>query len=173
MMLWFSFLRSALFCKIELQLLMNLTTRAFCQPSVRIWTYSNEEALRIYCEYTSNVLRTGVDDELLIRMNTEAYRMGHSLRRFFCIRKHVSAERFVVALYHNIGINLIFKNAQHLCFRRCYFSYYYTPAVCLAASSLDDGIIRGLFGLPFSRLHFLQRITEGCPCCEAVLLETN
>ena len=38
---------NALFRRIELQQLMNLTARAFGKPSQRIWTLPNDEALRV------------------------------------------------------------------------------------------------------------------------------
>ena len=160
---------NSLFRRIELQLLMNLTARAFRQPSKRIWTLPHADALRTYAEYTRDHLKEGADEPLLLRMNSEAYRMGHLLRRLLCVKSEAVAERIVVALYRNIGINMSFAGSDQLCFHRCYFGSYYTPAVCLAASALDDGIIRGVTGRKTHRLCFSQRITEGCSCCKATL----
>ena len=166
-----SLVNSSLFRRVELQLLMNLTARAINQPSKRLWTQSNAKALLAYAEYTSTHLRTGVDKPLLQRMNSEAYRMGRMLRRLFIVRNRASAERLIIALYRNIGISLSFADSQRLCFHRCHFSSYYTPAVCAAASALDDGIIRGLTGQSTSHLCFTQRISDGCSCCEATFQE--
>lgn len=160
---------STLFRRIELQLLMNLTAKAFGEPSQRIWTRSNGEALRLYAEFTGSQLREGADDQLLQRMNSEALKMGRLLRRLFLIRSEDRAQRLLVALYRNIGITISWNGQEHLCFHRCYFSHHYTSAACLAASALDDGIIRGILGKTNGRLHFSQRITEGCPCCLAEL----
>lgn len=157
---------SPLFRRIELQLLMNLTARAFGKPAKRIWTHPNDEALRIYAEYTRDHLQhTGVDEQLLRRMNEEAYRMGCRLRRWFHLRRQADIECFVIQIYRHIGIELEGHVPGCLCFRQCFFSTYYTPDICLAASALDDGIIRGLNGE--GRLIFQQRITEGCKYCKA------
>lgn len=158
---------SSAFRRLELQLLMNLTARSLGQRPKCLWTRSNAKALREYAEYTCHHLKTGVDEPLLQRMNDEAYRMGRMLRRLFFIGNHAAAERLIVALYRNIGISLSFTDSQQLCFHRCYFSTFYTPDVCLAASVLDDGIIRGVTGRSACRLCFSQRITEGCNCCKA------
>lgn len=164
---------SSLFCRIQLQLLMNLTARAIGQPTKRLWTRSNAHALQAYAEYTCHHLSSGVDEPLLRRMNSEAYHMGRMLRRLLFIRNRAAAERLIIALYRNIGINLSFSDRQQICFRSCYFSRFYSPAVCLAASALDDGIIRGLTGQSASRLSFTQRITEGCNCCRATFQPSN
>jgi len=158
-----------LFRRIELQMLMNLTARAFGEPSPRIWTLPNREALKIYAHYTSSHLQTGADEQTLQRMNSEALRMGRLLRLLFFVRSEARAQRLIVALYRNIGITLAFSTSQQLCFSSCYFSGHYTPAACLAASALDDGIIRGIMGHTDCRLCFSQRITEGCSCCRAQL----
>lgn len=158
---------NSLFRRIQLQLLMNLTARALGQRPERLWTRTNANALKAYAEYTSRHLQEGTDKGLLLRMNGEAYRMGRLLRHVFFISNNDTAQRLVVALYRNIGITLSFTDRQHLCFHRCHFSGYYTPTACLAASALDEGIIRGITGLTDGRLCFSQRITEGCNCCKA------
>lgn len=156
----------SLFRRIELQLLMNLTARAFRQPPRRTWTRSNDEALRIYAEYTRRHLQDSTADaHLLQRMNSEAYSMGCRLRRLFRLKKDGDVNRFIALLYHNIGIDIATPAPHQLCFSRCFFSRYYTPEMCLAASALDDGIIRGLTGC--RHLAFSQRITEGFTCCLA------
>ena len=158
-------INNALFRRIALQQLMNLTARAFNKPAQRIWTLPNDEALRVYAEYTRDNLQEGVDAQLLKRMNEEAYRMGRLLRKVFFLKKQAGIERLTIALYRNIGIELEGHIPGQLCFRRCFFSQYYTPEICLAASALDDGIVRGLAGC--GQLTFQQRITEGCKCCLA------
>ena len=164
---------SSLFRRIEMQLLMNLTAKAFQKPPERLWTHKNDAALEAYAKFTCDHLEAGADALLLQRMNNEAYHMGRLLRRLFFIRNRSAAEHLIVALYRNIGINLSFSNSHHVCFHSCFFSRHYTPAVCLAASALDDGIIRGLTGEPNSRLCFTQRITEGCDCCKATFRDTQ
>ena len=164
---------SSLFRRIELQLLMNLTAHALGKKSQRIWTLKNAEALKAYAKYTSSNLQAGANQALLKRMNSEAYNMGRLLRCLFLIRHEARAQRLIVALYRNIGIKLSFESSRQLCFHSCYFSRFYTPQACKAASALDDGIIRGILGLESEHLHFSQRITEGCKQCKAQLIIDN
>lgn len=164
---------SSLFRRIELQLLMNLTARALGQKPKRIWTSSPAEALRAYAEYTSSNMPADADEALFERMNTEAYKMGRLLRRLFMISNDTSAQRLIVALYHNIGIRMSFGSSQQLCFHRCYFSSFYTPQICRVASALDSGIICGISGQSAKHLQFSQRITEGCQCCRAQFTINN
>ncbi len=161
---------STLFQRLELQLLMNLTAKALGEKPRRIWTLPNSEALRVYAEYTGSRLRNGADKTTFQRMNSEALKLGRLLRRLFFVRSEAAAQRLLVTLYRNIGINLSFSNSQQLCFYCCYFSHHYTPAACLSASALDDGIIRGITGQTAGQLSFFQRITEGCPYCKASLI---
>lgn len=164
---------SSLFRRIELQMLMNLTAHALGKKPKRIWTQPNAKALKAYAEYTSSNLQANADEALFERMNTEAYQMGRLLRRLFLIDNEARAQRLIVALYHNIGIQLSFSSPQQLCFHRCYFSSFYTTQICKVASALDSGIICGIAGLPSKHLQFCQRITEGCHCCRAQLTSNN
>ncbi|MBQ9204740.1 MAG: hypothetical protein IJ155_10945 [Prevotella sp.] len=159
-------INTSLFRRIELQQLMNLTARALGKPARRIWTIPNDEALRRYAEYTRDNLQEGADEQLLLRMNDEAAKMGRLLRKMFRLKKQTDIEQVTIGLYRNIGIELEGHLPGTLCFRRCFFSRYYTPDICLAASALDEGIMRGLTG--GGRLTFQQRITEGCKNCKAI-----
>lgn len=156
-----------MFNRIISQKLMTLTARALQQPPERIWTLTGPEALQAYAVFTATHLSGGVSDQLWQRMNSEAYRMGATLRRRLLIRRQSTAQRLVRLLYRQIGIDMQFEADGTLRFNSCYFSRHYTPAVCRAASALDDGIIRGILGLPKGRLHFSRRLTEGCPHCSA------
>lgn len=166
-------LESNFFKRLELQLLLNLTAGAFGQEPKRIWTRPSSQALQYYAQYTAENLCNGASPDLIQCMNSRAYRLGRLLRILFLVRSEARAQRLIAALYRNIGIRLSYEGSQNICFHRCYFSKHYTPAACLAASALDDGIIRGISGLPAHRLCFSQRITEGCSCCRATLLETT
>ena len=166
-------INNSLFRRVQLQLLMNLTARAFQLPTIHIWQLAHHAALRKYTDFTREKLSTGADDELLKRMNSEAYKMGRLLRIVFLVRSEDYAQRIVQALYRNIAINMSFAADGRICFHHCSFSKHYTPTVCRAASALDDGIIRGLTGRQSSRLCFSQRITEGCDCCLAKFEQPN
>lgn len=159
------------FRRIELQQLMNLTARAFGVAPIRLWPLPCDEALRVYAAFTRNNLQQGVDRRLLQRMGEEACKMGRLLRLGFCVRHQTDVEQLTTALYRHIGIQLEGHIPGELCFRRCFFSQYYTPETCLAASALDEGIMRGLTGN--GKLTFQQRITEGCACCKAVFNKTS
>lgn len=159
-------IRSQWFRRIVLQQLMNLTARAFGKPAKRIWTLSCQEALKTYAEYTRDNLAGPPTDELIERMTEEAYQTGHWLRRMFLLRRPEEIDRFLIELYRHIGITLEGHIPGDLCFRRCYFSRYYTPETCRAASALDEGMMRGLAGS--GSLRFRQRITEGCENCKAI-----
>ena len=157
--------RSSLFRRMELQALMNLTARALGVPAERIWTRRHEDALRAYAAFTAGHLQGGVSPEILQRMNDEAARMGRRLRKLFRLKDPSETERFIFALYDHIGIAMEGRIPGEIFVSRCYFSTYYTPVVCLAASSLDEGIIRGLAGE--GQLRFSRRLTEGCVRCQA------
>jgi len=164
---------NSLFTRIQLQLLMNLTARALGEKAVRLWTRPNAEALKAYAAFTSQHLQAGASEATLQRMNSEALKMGRLLRQLFFIYSTARAQRLIVALYRNIGIELSFTAKGQLHFNRCYFSGHYTPTACRAASMLDDGIIRGILNKHACSLCFSRRITEGCRYCEAALQETK
>lgn len=157
--------RSQAFRRVELQQLMNLTARALGKPARRIWTLKNAKALQVYAEYTRDHLQEAPSDDLIQRMNAEAFQMGRRLRTLFGLSKHDDIEAFTQQLYRHIGIVLEGHIPGELCFRSCFFSQYYTPSICLAASALDEGLMRGLGGN--GQLRFSARITEGCACCKA------
>ena len=169
-MLW-PVIRSEWFRRVELQQLMNLTARAFGKPACRLWTLPADKALQVYAEYTRDNLQQAPTDELIQKMNDEAFRMGRRLCRVFRLQTQADVERLTIELYRHIGITLEGHLPGRLCFRDCFFSHYYTPAICLAASALDEGIMRGLMG-GGGRLCFHQRITDGAPCCQATMEES-
>lgn len=158
-------INSSLFRRCEIQVLMNLTARALRQKPRRVWTLPADKALRTYAEFTRDCLQPGVSDELLQRMTAGAFTTGRLLRRVFLLRRQEDIAQFTIALYRNIGITLEGRLPGRLCFRRCFFSQYFSPEICLAASALDEGLMRGLTGS--GRLRFQQRITEGCNHCLA------
>ena len=163
-LLW-TVVRSDGFRRVVLQQLMNLTARAFGCKGKRVWTLSAHQALHTYAEFTRRQLQAPPSDELLQRMSDEACRRGRLLRRVFRLQRPADVERMLCELYRHIGIRLEGQVPGSLCFASCFFSRYYTPSVCLAASALDEGLMRGLAGE--GRLRFRQRITEGCNHCLA------
>ncbi len=162
---------TALFRRLELQVLMWLTARALQQPAPRLWTLSYSQALAAYARFTLQTLSTGVDQITMLRLYNEANRVGRCLRRLFFLHRESDVQRVIFQLYSNIGIHMTGSLPGSLCIRHCFFAQYYTPEVCRAASALDHGIISGLSG--GGELLFKQRIPEGCPFCLATFKISN
>jgi len=57
--------------------------------------------------------------------------------------------------------------ADEITVTRCFFADYYTEPVCRVIAALDAGLAAGLFG--GASFEFTQRLTEGKPCCRAIL----
>ena len=160
--------RPKFIAKIELQLLMNLTSRIFKQKSRCLWMFGYDKALRLYAQYTKELLlsrRVGDDESLQRRMREEAYKTGSLLRRVTGLKSRSDLERLVFLLYKNIGIEMSGDIPGNIYVSRCYFSDFYDPKMCQVISGLDSGIISGLYG--GGKLMFTERITEGCVCCRA------
>ena len=165
---WLEERRPKFFAKIELQLLMNLTSRIFGQKSRCLWVFGPDKALRLYAQYTKELLlnhHIGDDESLQCRMRTEAYKLGRLLRRVTGLRNRSNLKRLVFILYKNIGIEMSGDIPGNIYVSRCYFSDFYDSKMCKVISGLDGGIISGLYG--GGKLVFTERITEGCVCCKA------
>lgn len=126
-------------------------------------------ALAAYAAFTKKQLAQIPEAELPAvqeRMYQASWRMGNLIRKVLFIRSNLRARRVVFWLYRQIGIDLEGPCPGSVIVRRCYFSAYYTPEMCLVMSAMDKGIFAGLFG--GGALTFEERITEGYPCCRAV-----
>ena len=73
----------------------------------------------------------------------------------------------IAYLYAAIGIGVTGTVPGELTFHRCYFSKRYTPELCAFMSAFDSGFVSGLCG--GGTLTFDTRITEGAPCCHAIM----
>ncbi len=149
--------------RIGLQILLNLTARAFGRKRIRIWTLDSERALQTYALFTRSCMQSGpCDPERLYRLS---FSLGARLRRLSGLRAEEDLARLVFALYRIIGIEMRGQLPGDITVTACFFSRFYSPAQCRQISALDDGWISGVYG--GGRLEFTSRITEGCATCTA------
>jgi hypothetical protein len=105
--------------------------------------------------------------EIRRRLYDGAFRMGGDLRAAFRVSDASGALAAARVLYRALNIDLTTNATGEIVIRRCFFSGFYSGPVCHLIASLDQGLFAGLSG--GCRLTFTQRITEGRPCCLAVL----
>lgn len=157
--------RSALFSRIEMQILLNLTAEIFERPAKTVWIYPSRMALRKYAEFTVNCMNSKpADPEVLY---AKSYRLGSRIRKITGFTGSRDIEHLVFWLYRNINIAMSGSLPGTVTVSGCYFSRYYTPRQCALMSYVDSGIVSGIAGR--GELIFTQRITEGSDCCMAVL----
>ena len=152
---------------LEIQILSDLTARAFQIPGRTLWNKPAELALRLYAAFTVSCMdEREADPDILYR---EAYAVGSRLRSLTGLSGKQDAERLVFYLYRNIGITMAGELPGEITVPECFFARFYTPRQCAVMSAVDTGIIAGICG--GGRLHFTQRITEGCGMCRASFIE--
>ena len=153
----------ALLVGVQLQILLNLAARAFHTPGKSIWRHAPAQALREYAEFTVRcTLRGGAKPETLYR---EAFDLGRRLRRLTGFTDAKDIERLIFYLYRNLQIAMSGHLPGEITVRKCYFSGFYAPEQCALMSSVDSGVISGLFG--GGTLTFTRRITDGHKTCAA------
>ena len=157
----------ALFLRFQLQVLLNVTARAFNVPVKQIWYFPPGQALREYAVFTENCMRLYPADPR--RLYRSAYVLGSRLRRITGFTDKKELEQLVFSLYRNIRIAMDGRLPGEITVSFCYFSRFYTPKQCALMSYVDSGIIAGLF--EGGNLKFIERITEGCGRCTAVFKE--
>lgn len=149
--------------RIQLQILMNLTVKAFLLPGKRLWPHPWRDGLREYAEYTHRHCENA-DPQRLYALS---FALGKRLRRVTGFHDAGDLRRLVFWLYGGIGITMDGKLPGEVAVSGCFFSDYYVPSVCALMSHMDSGIVGGIMG--GGRLFFTERITEGRPCCIARL----
>ena len=150
----------ALLVSVQSQILLNLAARAFHAPGKSVWRLAPGQALREYAEFTAG--RTGASPEYLYRT---AFDLGRRLRRLTGFTDKKDVERLIFYLYRNLQIDMSGHLPGEITVRKCYFSGFYAPEQCALMSSVDSGVISGLFG--GGALTFTKRITEGHKTCAA------
>ena len=148
---------------IALQILLNATARAYGKRRVRIWRLPWGQALKAYGAFSQRCLRESTASPG--RVFEEAYRLGAWVRRMTGFREREDLESLVFFLYRLIGIRMDGSLPGKVRVSACFFSSLYAPSECKRMSSMDAGLIAGIFG--GGSLVFSRRITEGCEECEA------
>lgn len=139
---------------------------------------SDQQILEAFAEMTRDQVQLAMakageaDLEVLSdRLRREAEEVGRQLRE----KMHLRTQRdFRIALriiYQTLDIDLHVSVAGEVSIRHCFFSKYYSARICRFMSALDDGLAQGLSG--GHRLHFVERLTEGFPCCRAMITKVR
>ncbi len=159
----------ALLVRLQLQILLNLTAKAFHMPSGRILQLPPDRALRAYAEYTVRCINEGTRDRRRIYLTAREF--GRRLRAVTGLKDPKDAKRLVFYLYRQIGITMEGCLPGEITIPACYFSRFYTPAQCSVMSCMDRGIVSGICG--GGKLIFTGRITQGCDCCHACYVSSG
>lgn len=150
--------------RVALQILMNVTAKAFNMRGKRLWTLRWRDGLRVYAAFTRECSRKNIDPKSLY---AASYALGQRIRHITGLTDAHDLRRLVFWLYGGIGIAMGGKLPGEVVVSGCFFSDYYAPKQCALMSNMDSGIVGGIMG--GGKLIFTQRITEGKPCCKARL----
>lgn len=161
--------RPAWVTRLQLQVLLDTTARAFALPGKKIRSRTARGALREYAAFTGKCMKYGKADPKKLR--EEAYRTGNLIRRITGFRERRDIERLIFYLYRNIRISMSGHIPGEIVVSRCYFGRFYSPEQCALMSFVDEGIIAGISG--GGELEFAERITEGCGRCRACFSEAE
>jgi len=158
--------------KRKLVELAAITANAFGVEAPRLRGLSFSDSLQTYALFTraeaNKVTRRNQDSrEIRERLFNNALGLGTDLRRALRISSQPEFMRACATIYSMIGIDFRPDIHGQATVPKCYFSRYYSGAICRLISALDEGLVAGLSG--GGRLSFYQRITEGYDCCRAHL----
>lgn len=154
----------------KLNSLFEATATAFGVRVPGIEHLSFEECLEKYATFTKveveTRLRSGEDMQTVRKsLYLHAFRLGNELRQQLRLTSNQEVLMVGRALYRAIGIDFEGSITGCVVIRSCFFSQFYSEAVCGVMSSLDEGIAAGLSA--GGKLSFTQRLTQGRHCCEA------
>lgn len=163
----------ALVREVILGELFRATADAFECPAPAHDHFAYDEVLRAYALFTreqaQKALQAGRDlPALKTRLYRNAYPLGRNLRQWFGVDTMEEVMELGQILYRAIGVEIEGDAQGDVTVNRCYFSQFYSGAVCDLISALDDGVFSGLSG--GGRLRFSERLTEGSQRCRAGLL---
>jgi hypothetical protein len=147
-----------------------LTARSFGVPSPGLKGLSYGRMLEAYAFFTkeeAEKLSAESEEGRAVkgRLQRNSRQLGQRLRTRFRLQNPEDVFLLSRLLYQALGIDFEGRPEGEVIIRRCFFSRFYTPAVCRIISSLDEGMAEGLSR--GGRLDFYQRITEGHDCCRA------
>jgi hypothetical protein len=156
--------------------LFEATADAFECPVPAHDHLSYDACLRTYALFTreqaEKALQAGRDiPAIKTQLYQNAYPLSAKLRKWFGVDSMEEMMELGQILYRAIGVEIQGNTQGNVTVKRCYFSQFYSGAVCDLISALDDGVFSGLSG--GGRLAFSQRLTEGWECCRAKLQLTK
>ena len=161
--------RPQVFDCLVIRILMNTTAAAFrVDPApVPVRPGGAAKALDAYASFTKRCME---DPRLMQpagnkRLFHYALVLGRKVRALTGFTDSRDRQRLVFLLYRCIGIRMDGQLPGTVTVTDCFFSSSYTPAQCAWMSGMDSGIVAGICGS--GKLHFSQRITQGCAVCSA------
>ena len=155
---------SRLFQRIDLQVLLYLTAKAFSIPAKNILFLPHEKALETYALFTRDAMARPTERERIYNLS---HSLGEKIRRISGLKDTCDLDRLIFYLYKNLDITMEGDFANGVKIPHCYFSERYSPPQCAIMSAMDSGIVTGIHG--GSELTFQQRLTEGHPFCLAFI----
>jgi len=160
--------------KQQVKRLLRLTAESFGTSAPSLRGLSFDESMRVFATFTSEeaekAIRTGRDMSIIHdRLYHGALALGSQCRRWFRISDGDDVMTAARVLYAFCGIDFQGSKDGGVTVSSCFFSGYYSGAVCRVISSLDAGLLAGLSG--GRQLSFSARITEGAPACIGFLAE--
>lgn len=156
--------------KWQIQKLVDLSAEAFDCDSPNVMRMSYEKAMLTFAQFTQEQGQKILQEEKKVKivkqvLREKAYHLGIMLRKILKMSDPKDISCLVRLLYRNIGIELDGCLPGKIEINCCYFKNFYQPEVCNLISSIDCGIIAGLYG--GGRLEFKHRLTEGYRSCQA------
>lgn len=156
--------------------LFGATAQAFGRSVPPLEHASADELLYRYARFTAEegaqrLARGGDLAEVGEQLFSAADAIGRRLRRDLGITSTSDTMAVARAVYRLLRIDFRGTPDGDVRVSRCYFSDFYSAAVCKLISALDQGLLAGLSG--GGRLEFRRRITEGTPSCVAVFTEAK
>jgi hypothetical protein len=158
--------------RMVIRRLTTLCAAAFQCPVPELKGFSAHKLLENYACFTETVIseRLALNNErsfaLQNRLYRKAFQAGQSLRDWFSPADRNEALRLLRLLYGMIRIDFQSDpQTQEIIISQCFFSCYYSSAVCQIMSAFDRGLAAGISG--GARLEFRERITDGCKFCRA------
>lgn len=158
--------------------LAQVTALGFGVPAPAWAERSFDARLAQYAAFTvrqADALLTGGDAERVSvvreRLREGAADLGRRTRLLLGVGTPEEAFGALQLLYRQIGIEMGGGPTGAVVVSRCFFSSYYSEAVCGLIGALDQGVADGLYG--GAALTFSERLTAGSPCCRALLLSPS
>jgi hypothetical protein len=160
--------------KRQIGKLLRLTAEAFDAEAPSLRGLSLDDSLKTFATFTRDeagkALRTGRNlDPIASTLYHRAFELGRQCRKWLRIGDTEGVMSAARVLYGICNIDFQGTREGEVTVSRCFFSEYYSGAVCRVISSLDAGLLAGMSG--GRQLTFSQRITEGAGACTGLLSE--